>query len=120
MRLAKLVEESRPSRARCIMPHSLRETVRLRTTTLAPEEKADSTTGDLRIDEKELQAILEREFGPIRRPQYSAAVWRGRDSSTKGPHPSSGLRETPDATFPVPGKALRETPDATFPVPGKA
>ena len=28
------------------------------------------------IDEKELQAILEREFGPIRRPQYSAAVWK--------------------------------------------
>ena len=27
------------------------------------------------IDEKELQAILEREFGPIKRPQYSAAVW---------------------------------------------
>ncbi len=29
----------------------------------------------LSIDEKELQAILEREFGPIKRPQYSAAVW---------------------------------------------
>lgn len=30
----------------------------------------------LSIDEKELQAIMEREFGPIRRPQYSSAVWK--------------------------------------------
>ena len=29
----------------------------------------------LTIDEKELQAILEREFGPIKRPKYSASVW---------------------------------------------
>ena len=29
----------------------------------------------LAIDEKELQAILEREFGPIKRPKYSASVW---------------------------------------------
>ena len=34
------------------------------------------------IDEKELQAILEREFGPIKRPQYSAAVWRGSAGTT--------------------------------------
>ena len=42
------------------------------------------------IDEKELQAILEREFGPIKRPRYSAAVWKeipaedpGRGSSPR-------------------------------------
>lgn len=45
---------------------------------LAPKrEAAPPVRRRLSIDEKELQAILEREFGPIRRPQYSAAVWRG-------------------------------------------
>ena len=29
-------------------------------------------TGNLRYDDKELEKIMEREFGPIRRPQYSA------------------------------------------------
>ena len=62
------------------------------------------------IDEKELQAILEREFGPIKRPQYSAEVWRGidrgRSETTTPPHPSSGSRETPDATFPQGGRLL--------------
>ncbi len=45
---------------------------------LAPRrEPAPPVRRRLSIDEKELQAILEREFGPIRRPQYSAAVWKG-------------------------------------------
>ena len=44
---------------------------------LAPKrENPPPTRRRLSIDEKELQAILEREFGPIKRPQYSAAVWR--------------------------------------------
>ncbi|MBR7009320.1 MAG: NYN domain-containing protein [Oscillospiraceae bacterium] len=43
---------------------------------LAPKREAPaSVRRRLSIDEKELQAILEREFGPIKRPQYSAAVW---------------------------------------------
>lgn len=43
---------------------------------LAPRREAPaSVRRRLSIDEKELQAILEREFGPIKRPQYSAAVW---------------------------------------------
>ena len=41
------------------------------------------------IDEKELQAILEREFGPIKRPQYSASVWR----SVPEPEPERPLPE---------------------------
>ena len=64
----------------------------------------------LSIDEKELQAILEREFGPIKRPQYSASVWRGASQETgrasDAPHPSSGLRGTPDDTFPPGGRLL--------------
>ena len=43
----------------------------------------------LSIDEKELQAILEREFGPIKRPQYSASVWR----SVPEPEPERPLPE---------------------------
>jgi predicted RNA-binding protein with PIN domain len=44
---------------------------------LAPKrEAAPVRRRRLTIDEKELQAILEREFGPIRRPQYSASVWK--------------------------------------------
>ena len=43
---------------------------------LAPRrEAAPVHRRRLTIDEKELQAILEREFGPIKRPQYSASVW---------------------------------------------
>ena len=43
---------------------------------LAPKRNPPSPARRrLSIDEKELQAILEREFGPIKRPQYSAAVW---------------------------------------------
>ncbi len=41
----------------------------------------------VRIDEKELQAILEREFGPIRRPQYS-------------PVKASPIQETAPAALP--------------------
>ena len=40
------------------------------------EEKAAAAPRlkNLSIDERELEAIMEREFGPIRRPQYQAAV----------------------------------------------
>ena len=40
------------------------------------EEKpaAAPRLNNLSIDERELEAIMEREFGPIRRPQYQAAV----------------------------------------------
>ncbi len=77
---------------------------------LAPKrESAPPPRRRLSIDEKELQAILEREFGPIKRPQYSAAVWRGavdreQAETATPPHPSSGFRETPDATFPQGGR----------------
>ena len=30
--------------------------------------------GNLSIDDRELEAIMEREFGPIKRPQYRAPV----------------------------------------------
>ena len=44
---------------------------------LAPkQESVFPARRRISIDEKELQAILEREFGPIKRPQYSAAVWK--------------------------------------------
>ena len=51
---------------------------------LAPRRAAPLTPARRRlsIDEKELQAILEREFGPIKRPQYSASVWRGAAAET--------------------------------------
>ena len=64
---------------------------------LAPKrEQTAAPRRRLTIDEKELQAILEREFGPIKRPQYSAAVWRGtvdreQVEITTPPHPSSGF-----------------------------
>ena len=78
---------------------------------LAPKrEQTAAPRRRLTMDEKELQAILEREFGPIKRPQYSAEVWRGidrgRSETTTPPHPSSGSRETPDATFPQGGRLL--------------
>ena len=39
------------------------------------EEKAPQLlTRNLRIDDKELEKIMEREFGPIRRPQYGATA----------------------------------------------
>ena len=78
---------------------------------LAPKREAlPAARRRISIDEKELQAILEREFGPIRRPQYSAAVWKGSSPETgrssDAPHPSSGLRGTPDDTFPQGGRLL--------------
>ena len=57
---------------------------------LAPKrETAPVRRRRLSIDEKELQAILEREFGPIKRPQYSASVW----SSKPEPEPERLLPE---------------------------
>ena len=44
--------------------------------------------GNLSIDEKELEAIMEREFGPIRRPMYTKPA--GRDSSASA---APALRE---------------------------
>ncbi len=38
---------------------------------------------NLSIDDKELEAIMVREFGPIRRPQYSAAKSASSDSARK-------------------------------------
>lgn len=39
-----------------------------------PEQEAPTARSrSLSIDDKELEAIMEREFGPIRRPEYSAA-----------------------------------------------
>ncbi len=72
----------------------------------------------LSISEKELQAILEREFGPIKRPRYSASVWKGatQETSRETDAPSQGFRAT-DA--PHPSSALRETADATFPRGGR-
>ena len=61
---------------------------------LAPKrEPAAPVRRRLSIDEKELQAILEREFGPIRRPQYSAAVWR--EIPDKAPAPKAAAPQGP-------------------------
>ena len=61
---------------------------------LAPKrEPAVPVRRRLSIDEKELQAILEREFGPIRRPQYSAAVWR--EIPDKAPSPKAAAPQGP-------------------------
>ena len=61
---------------------------------LAPKrEPAVPVRRRLNIDEKELQAILEREFGPIRRPQYSAAVWR--EIPDKAPAPKAAAPQAP-------------------------
>jgi predicted RNA-binding protein with PIN domain len=61
---------------------------------LAPKREAPaSVRRRLSIDEKELQAILEREFGPIRRPQYSAAVWR--EIPDKAPAPKAAAPQGP-------------------------
>ncbi len=51
----------------------------------------------LSIDEKELQAIMEREFGPIRRPQYSKGVWA---ASSDGARPAAGMGQARDEAFP--------------------
>ena len=60
------------------------------------------------IDEKELQAILEREFGPIRRPQYSSSVWRGASQAAglSSDAPSSVTGERAGDTFPQGGRLL--------------
>lgn len=44
--------------------------------------------GNLNIDEKELEAIMEREFGPIRRPMYSSGKSAGQSAS-----PAPSFRE---------------------------
>lgn len=52
---------------------------------LAAPKESFSPARRLSIDEKELQAILEREFGPIKRPQYAPSVWRGSaEPATEG------------------------------------
>ena len=57
---------------------------------LAPQRETPlAARRRISIDEKELQAILEREFGPIRRPQYAAAVW----SEIPDPAPERPLPE---------------------------
>ncbi|MBQ1411419.1 MAG: NYN domain-containing protein [Oscillospiraceae bacterium] len=76
---------------------------------LAPKrESALPPRRRLSIDEKELQAILEREFGPIKRPQYSAAVWRGTSSEAvrTTENPSSVTSGRTDATFPQGGRQI--------------
>ena len=67
---------------------------------LAPKrEQTAAPRRRLTIDEKELQAILEREFGPIKRPQYSDSVWKGisreADPSSAPPHPSAPMALPP-------------------------
>lgn len=41
--------------------------------------------GSLDIDEKELEAIMQREFGPIKRPKYTAPVYNRAVSSKTAP-----------------------------------
>ena len=73
---------------------------------LAPRrEIAPPPRRRLSIDEKELQAILEREFGPIKRPQYSAAVWKGTSSETvRTTDSTSSVSASGAATFPSRGR----------------
>ena len=74
---------------------------------LAPKrESAPPPRRRLSIDEKELQAILEREFGPIKRPQYSASVWKGSssDSAQASGAPSSVTDVRTGDTFPPGGR----------------
>ena len=74
---------------------------------LAPKREAPaSVRRRLSIDEKELQAILEREFGPIKRPQYSKAVWKEiPDKPQKTDSPSSVSASSTDP-FPAMGRHL--------------
>jgi small GTP-binding protein len=75
---------------------------------LAPKrEQTEAPRRRLTIDEKELQAILEREFGPIKRPQYSASVWKGisREADPSSEPPSS-VSAHGAATFPQGGRLL--------------
>ena len=47
---------------------------------------------NLRLDEKELEAIMLREFGPIKRPTYRPPVIRGQDDSKSLEKPVSAQR----------------------------
>lgn len=63
----------------------------------------------LTIDEKELQAIMEREFGPIRRPQYSKGVWTDTADivrSSNNPHVPSSLRGAENDTVSPGGRQI--------------
>ena len=42
-------------------------------------------TGSLSIDDRELEAIMEREFGPIRRPQYMRPQWERTEAESAAP-----------------------------------
>lgn len=53
-----------------------------------PLEAPPAAHSTLSIDERELEAIMEREFGPIRRPQYHSAV-----RSEAQPAPSAPARK---------------------------
>ena len=78
---------------------------------LAPKKEPALSPARRRIsiDEKELQRILEREFGPIKRPQYSAAVWKEIPDSGAGGKPestSSAGNVRSGGTFPSKGRNL--------------
>ena len=71
---------------------------------LAPRREAAPIRRRLSIDEKELQAILEREFGPIRRPQYSSAVWTSNPEASRSSDTTSSVSASGAATFPSRGR----------------
>ena len=74
---------------------------------LAPRrEPAAPVRRRLSIDEKELQAILEREFGPIKRPQYSAAVWKEIPDPARSSDASSSVSAGGADSFPARGRLL--------------
>ncbi|MBO4418427.1 MAG: NYN domain-containing protein [Oscillospiraceae bacterium] len=79
---------------------------------LAPKrEAATPSRRRFSISEKELQAILEREFGPIRRPQYSASVWKGTSSeAVRAADTPSSVSASGVATFPPGGRLDGEKP----------
>ena len=58
---------------------------------LQPKREAEALPAAVRqsvsIDERELEAIMEREFGPIRRPQYQSAI------RNEAPKPASAPRK---------------------------
>ena len=55
-----------------------------------PETPAPAVRRSLSIDERELEAIMEREFGPIKRPEYRTAV---RNEAPQPPARTGGRRE---------------------------
>ena len=74
---------------------------------LAPRrEPAAPVRRRLSIDEKELQAILEREFGPIKRPQYSAAVWKEIPDPARPSDASPSVSAGGADSFPARGRLL--------------